>query len=149
MRVLRIAGLPDGPLEAAAVFYAALPPPWGKGTSVAGGGVPAGTPGLEGARGEVWSTRASPAPTAWVPSSEGEDLVLIFPPADHTHRGWRLAAVQSLARDHAPLRVNALASDDPAAIESALTYLEQAEGLTGQYLTLDSLGAGTVLNSAA
>jgi hypothetical protein len=109
MRVLRIAGLPDGALAAAAAFHA------------------------------EWLGQAV----------AGEDLVLIFPIADHTHRGWRLAAVQSLARDHAPLRVNALASDDPAAIESALTYLEQAEGLTGQYLALDSLGAGDVLTSAA
>ncbi len=122
MRVLRIAGLPDDALEAAAVFYAELPPPWGRGSSVAGGEAPAGTPDVE-----------------------GEDVVIVFPPADHTHRAWRLAAVQGLARDHAPLRVNALASDDPAAIESALHYLEQAEGLTGQYLTLDGLGAGDVI----
>ncbi len=76
-------------------------------------------------------------------------MAIIFPPADHTHRAWRLAAVQTLAREHAPLRVNALASADPAAIESALAYLEAAPGLTGQYLTLDSLGAGDVLTSAA
>ena len=71
--------------------------------------------------------------------------MIVFPPAEHTHRAWRLAAVQSLARDHAPLRVNALASDDPAAIDSALAYFKAAPGLTGQYLNLDSFGAGDVV----
>lgn len=70
----------------------------------------------------------------------GEDTVLVFHPADHTHRGWRLAAVQQLARDFAPIRVNALASDDEAAITAALTYLETASGVTGQYLPLDGNG---------
>jgi len=74
---------------------------------------------------------------------------LIFPPADHTHRAWRLAAVQELAREAAPLRVNAVASDDPAAIESALAYIENAPGLTGQYLALDDTGAGAVIPSSA
>ena len=78
-----------------------------------------------------------------------DDLTLVFPPADHTHTGWRLAAVQSLAREHAPLRVNAIASDDPAAIAGALAYLAAAEGVTGQYLPLDSAGAGAVVMPAA
>lgn len=76
-------------------------------------------------------------------------LVLVFAPADHAHRGWRLAAVQSLAREHAPLRVNALAGDDEAAIAAAACYLEKAEGVTGQLLPLDGKGAGEVLSSAA
>jgi hypothetical protein len=64
------------------------------------------------------------------------DLVLIFPHADHTHRAWRLAAVQELARTHAPLRVNAVASDDAAALAAALAFLTGAGGITGQYLPL-------------
>ena len=84
----------------------------------------------------------------WSPSPEGEDLVLIFPPADHTHRAWRLAAVQSLARQYAPLRVNSVASADTAAIASALAYIASAPGLTGQYLALDGIGAGDVIPSA-
>lgn len=75
----------------------------------------------------------------------GDDLVLLFPPADHTHTAWRLAAVQSLAREHAPLRVNGLASSDEAAITAALAYLSAADGVTGQLLSLDSAGAGTVV----
>jgi hypothetical protein len=79
-------------------------------------------------------------------SGAGATLTVVFPPADHTHTGWRLAAIQTLAREAAPLRINAIASDDPAAIDAALAYLEGAEGLTGQYLQLDSAGAGAVLN---
>ena len=75
--------------------------------------------------------------------------MIIFAPADHTHRAWRLAAVQGLARALAPRRVNALASDSEAAITAALAYLEGAAGLTGQYLPLDDAGAGLVVSSAA
>lgn len=72
-------------------------------------------------------------------------LILVFAPADHTHRDWRLAAVRQLAREHAPIRVNALASDDDTAITAAMDYLAKAEGVTGQYLPLDGTGAGEVL----
>ncbi|MFN3516254.1 MAG: Rossmann fold domain-containing protein [Novosphingobium sp.] len=75
----------------------------------------------------------------------GEDLLLVFPPADHTHATWRLAAVQVLAREAAPLRINAVASDDPFAIEAAQAYLADSSGVTGQYLPLDSAGAGDPL----
>ena len=68
-------------------------------------------------------------------------LLLVFLPADHTHRAWRLAAVQGLAREHAPIRVNGVASDDEAAIVAALDYLAHAPGVTGQYWPLDAQGA--------
>jgi len=79
----------------------------------------------------------------------GEDLLLVFPPADHAHRGWRLAAVQLLARAAAPRRVNAVASATEAATRAAERYLGEAGGLTGQYLPLDDAGAGAVLHSGA
>lgn len=72
----------------------------------------------------------------------GEHFVLVFEPADHAHRAWRLAAVQGLAREHAPARVNAVASQDEAAISAAADYLARAPGVTGQYLALDGEGAG-------
>jgi hypothetical protein len=59
-------------------------------------------------------------------------LVIIFPSAPYDHRGWRLAAVQDLARAVAPGRVNAIAGDDEAAIAATLVYLEGAPGVTGQ-----------------
>lgn len=73
------------------------------------------------------------------------EMTLLFAPADHTHTGWRLAAVQTLAREHAPARVNAIAGADEAAIAAALAYLEAADGVTGQYLPLDDAGAGVVV----
>jgi hypothetical protein len=73
------------------------------------------------------------------------NLVLVFAPADHTHRDWRLGAVRGLAREHALARVNALAGNDPAAIAAAARYLDQAPGVTGQLLPLDGTGAGPML----
>ncbi|HOB14209.1 MAG TPA: hypothetical protein PK680_11210 [Novosphingobium sp.] len=72
-------------------------------------------------------------------------LTLTFPPADHTHRAWRLAAVQSLAREYAPIRVNAICGGSDAARAAAIAYLDRADGLTGQYLPLDDAGAGVVI----
>jgi hypothetical protein len=65
-----------------------------------------------------------------------EDLVLLFPPADHTHRAWRLAVVQELARVRAPRRINAIAGDDEAAIADTIAYLERSPGVTGQLLAV-------------
>lgn len=72
-------------------------------------------------------------------------LTLVFEPASHTHRGWRLAVVQGLAREHAPLRINAIESDDDAAIAAAAAYLAGADAITGQFLPLDGMGAGKVV----
>jgi hypothetical protein len=77
------------------------------------------------------------------------DLTLVFPPADHTHRGWRLAAVQELARAAVPGRVNAVAGESDASIAAALRYLKDAPGVTGQYLPLDDAGAGIVIEAGA
>lgn len=72
-------------------------------------------------------------------------LTVVFAAADHTHRGWRLAAVQALARDHAPARINALEGDDQRAIDAAAAYLTTAEGVTGQLLRIDGTGVGAML----
>ena len=76
-------------------------------------------------------------------------LTLQFPAGDYTQRGWRLAAVQALAREHAPARVNAITGGDAAAQAAALAYLIAADGVTGQYLQLDDAGAGPVISSPA
>jgi hypothetical protein len=73
-----------------------------------------------------------PKARALVPPPLGEDLVLVFPAAAYDHRGWRLAAVQDLAREAAPRRVNALAGDDVEAIAATAEWLAQAPGITGQ-----------------
>lgn len=107
MASFRVASLPEGPLEAAAEFYARV---------------------LPEIRAEL-DLENPPRP--------GKDLVLIFPPAPYDHRGWRLAAVQDLAREAAPKRINAVVGDDEQAIAEALAWLEQAPGVTGQLLAVD------------
>ncbi len=106
--LMRIAGLPEAALAAAADFYARV------------------LPQID-------------------PPQTGDDLLLVFPPADHRHRAWRLAAVQALAREHAQQRVNGIESDDEAAIAAAATFLARAPGVTGQYLPLDAEGAAGAL----
>jgi hypothetical protein len=100
-QVLRIDGLPQGALDAAAAFH------------------------------QEWLPRAR---TFLDPPRSGEDLVLIFPAAPYDHRGWRLAAIQDLARAAAPGRVNAIAGDDEEAIAAAVEWLAEAPGVTGQLL---------------
>jgi hypothetical protein len=78
-------------------------------------------------------------------STSSAQFTIVFTPADYTHRGWRLAVVQGLAREHAPLRVNAIESDDDVAIAAAAAYLANADGVTGQFLPLDGVGAGKVV----
>lgn len=64
-------------------------------------------------------------------------LSLVFPAAAHDHRGWRLAAVQGLAREASPRRVNGVSGDDEPAIAVAVEWLAQAPGVTGQLLAVD------------
>ncbi len=104
--VLRVEPLPASSLDAAATFHA----DW-----------------LPRARALL---RNPPRP------GEGEDLVLVFPPADYSHRAWRLAAVQDLAREAVPNRVNAVAGDNEQAIGETAAWLASAPGITGQLLTV-------------
>ena len=72
------------------------------------------------------------------PPATGGDLALIFPPAAHDHRAWRLAAIQDLARTAAPARVNGIVGSDEEAIAATLAWLEQAPGVTGQLLSVEN-----------
>ena len=63
----------------------------------------------------------------------GEDVMLVVPSADHTHREWRIAMVTGLARKHTPRRINMVAGNGEA-VDSTETYLAGAPGITGQYL---------------
>jgi len=72
----------------------------------------------------------------------GADLVvLVFALAGHQHRAWRLAAIQELAREAAPKRVNGIAGDSANAIDEAVAYLGAAPGVTGQLLAVDGKSA--------
>ncbi len=126
MQVVRVGPLPDRAIDAAAAFHAEVLPQLDPARH--GGGAPASERDLE--------TSASPA----VPLSHhsGEDLALVFPPAPYDHRGWRLAAVQDLARAAAPKRVNGVVGDDEHAIAATIAWLEQARGVTGQLLAVQS-----------
>ena len=68
--------------------------------------------------------------------AKASEIVILFEPADRSHRGWRLAAVQELAREAAPARVNAIAGSDPEAIAQARAFLAGADGVTGQVLAV-------------
>ena len=142
--VLRVDGLPEHALDAAAAFHAkwlakarALfdPPRPGEGDRSKDGG------GAQAAGPNVNSTNASMVPlhhpTGGPPPPLGEDLVLVFPPAPYDHRGWRLAAIQDLAREAAPKRVNAVVGDNEQAIIATLEWLAQAPGITGQLLAVE------------
>lgn len=74
---------------------------------------------------------------------DADNLVLVFAPADHTHRSWRLAAVEELAREAAPKRVNAVVGDEKAAMAETIAYLEAAPGVTGQVLVVDGKSGET------
>lgn len=80
--------------------------------------------------------------------AQPELLVILFPPADHTHIAWRLAAIQALARESVPARVNAIAGGGGQAQLAAVRYLEAAAGVTGQYLPLDAAGAAVVVSAS-
>jgi hypothetical protein len=64
---------------------------------------------------------------------KGEDVMLVVPSADHTHREWRLAIVAGLARQYTPRRVNMVAGAG-AGVDASEAYLATAPGITGQYL---------------
>jgi len=98
---LRLEGLPEGALDAAAAFHA------------------------------EWLSRAREALAA------SDALALVFPRATYDHRGWRLAAVQDLAREAAPKRVNGVVGDEERAVATTLDWLAQAPGITGQLLAAE------------
>ena len=140
-RVLRVEGLPPSALDAAAQFHAEWrpqartllknPPRDGEvaGRRPDGGGSP---PGAARAEGPLHHRSDGPPPRP----GEDLDLVVIFPPAPCDHRAWRVTAVQDLAREAAPKRVNAVVGEDESAIADALGWLEQAPGITGQLLAV-------------
>lgn len=84
--------------------------------------------------------RARPLVNAEEMLAQGDDVVFVLPPASFDHADWRTAMAHDLARAHAPARVNIIAGADDAAIIATLSYLENAPGVTGQYLPLAGAG---------
>lgn len=77
------------------------------------------------------------APLRQALAGDAQSLVVILPPADQDHAGWRRAVVQDLARAHAPARVNFVAGKEGAAVERTIAWLGEAPGVTGQLLQAD------------
>ncbi len=71
------------------------------------------------------------------------DVLVSFALAEHTHDAWRRAAVQALARDLSPRRVNGLVGDDAAGLAQLADYLAKAPGVTGQVFEVAANGAKT------
>jgi len=110
--VIATLSLPDAPLDAAAHFHAEH--------------VPMARELLSGAG-------AAPRPG---PAEELDALAFVFPSAGKEHHGWRLAAIQALAREATPKRVNGVVGDDQGAIDETTAWLAEAPGITGQLLAV-------------
>ncbi len=63
-----------------------------------------------------------------------ESFVIALGPADHSHDAWRSALAADLAREYAPKRVNVASGPKTDDYDRLLDYLEDAPGVTGQYL---------------
>jgi hypothetical protein len=110
--VIATLALPDAPVEAAAHFYAEHVP---MARDLLSG--EAALPGL---------------------AEELDALAFVFPSAGKEHQGWRLAAIQALAREAAPKRVNGVIGDDRDAIDETTDWLAAAPGITGQLLSVQT-----------
>ena len=110
--VIATFALPEAPLDAAAHFHAEHVPM---------------------ARELLSGEAAMPGPGL---AAELEALAFVFPSAGKEHLGWRLAAIQALAREAAPKRVNGVVGDDQEAIDATTAWLAKAPGITGQLLAV-------------
>ena len=70
-----------------------------------------------------------------VPTS---NLVLVFEFAGPAHHAWRLAVIQELARELAPMRVNAVVGSDKHDLDEAILFCNDAPGITGQLLSVQN-----------
>ena len=77
------------------------------------------------------------AARALLSQSDCTALAIILPPAPHDHTDWRRALARDLAREVTPKRVNVVAGVPGAALSETLRFLDNAPGVTGQYLSCD------------
>ncbi|MEM1195187.1 MAG: Rossmann fold domain-containing protein [Pseudomonadota bacterium] len=61
-------------------------------------------------------------------------FTLVLPPASSDHDAWRRAVAGDLAREFTPKRVNIAAGVKGEALDTVLTFLRDAPGVTGHYL---------------
>lgn len=65
------------------------------------------------------------------------DVIIAFDHMPPEHKAWRLAAIQALAREAAPARVNAVVGPLGEEMTTVCHYLANAPGVTGQVFELD------------
>ncbi|MEO0690991.1 MAG: Rossmann fold domain-containing protein [Pseudomonadota bacterium] len=61
-------------------------------------------------------------------------LTIVLPPATSEHDAWRRAIAGDLARAYTPKRVNIAAGAKGEALDTILTFLRDAPGVTGHYV---------------
>lgn len=71
---------------------------------------------------------------ALLQEKDTETLVVVLHPASPDHDDWRRALARDLARAYSPKRVNVVATGDGPTMMETLAYLQDAPGVTGQYL---------------
>ena len=110
--VLYLGDLPEAPIDAAAHFFSKHAPD-ARALLVQGGW---GKMGL---------------------AEEPEALTYIFPTGGKEHEGWQRAAIQALARELAPKRVNGVIGDGLQSTAQVTDWLSDAPGVTGQLLAVE------------
>ena len=71
---------------------------------------------------------------ALLEAPETTALAITLPKAGHDHDDWRRTLARDLARAYTPKRVNVVGGEGEEAISPLIDYLEDAPGVTGQYL---------------
>lgn len=66
--------------------------------------------------------------------AENQSLTLILSPASSEHDAWRRAVAGDLARQYTPKRVNIAAGVPGHDLDTLLTFLRDAPGVTGHYV---------------
>ncbi|MEM7690736.1 MAG: Rossmann fold domain-containing protein [Pseudomonadota bacterium] len=77
-----------------------------------------------------WLERASAA----LADKETTSLTVVLPPAPSEHDAWRRAVAGDLAREYTPKRMNIAAGTKGEALDTVLTFLRDAPGVTGHYV---------------
>lgn len=67
---------------------------------------------------------------------ELEAIAFVFRFGGKSHEGWQRAAIQTLAREAAPRRVNGVVGDGLEATDEVTDWLARAPGVTGQLLSV-------------
>ena len=71
-------------------------------------------------------------------SEEPDALTYIIPFGGREHEAWQRAAIQTLARELAPKRVNGVIGDGLELTDQVTAWLGDARGITGQLLSVQT-----------